>query len=95
MSIDDLREVLVEFLSPTVDSILDFISESFFTVLEWLSGFLILDFFPEVAAYGSSFFDTIGTSISSSFSNGNFINIMIGALIAFPLFKIVINIIRG
>lgn len=76
-------------------SILDVILEFFKTVFGWLYDFIFNDFFPNLANFGYSAFNSIGSFVFSSVSNGTFIYFILGALIAFPLVKICINIIRG
>ncbi len=99
MSIDELFESLVDFFSdlfnPAINVILDFLTTSFSAVFSWIFRFITGDFMETIADSGVSFFDTVSGSLASSISNGQFINFVIGALISFPLLKIVINIIRG
>lgn len=99
MSIDELFEGLVDFLSgifnPAIDVVLDFLTSSFGAVFSWIFSFISGDFMKTISDSGILFFDTVSGSLASSMSNGQFIYFVIGALISFPLLKIVINIIRG
>lgn len=76
-------------------SILDVILEFFKTVFGWLYDFIFDDFLSYLFDFGYSAFNSICSLILSSISNGSFIYFILGALIAFPLLKLVINIIRG
>lgn len=99
MSIDDLFEGIKEFfsgiLSPAADVILDFVASGFSTVFDWIFGFISGDLLVKFSDIGITYFDTISTSLAKNISNGQFMYFSIGALITFPLLKIVINLIRG
>lgn len=106
MSIDELFEGIKDFfdgcfewlgdkISPGVDIVLDLIGSLFTTVFKWLFDFIFLNFFDSLSDFGVTFFDNVGSSVSSTVANGTFIFIVVGALISFPLLKIVIGIIRG
>lgn len=76
-------------------SILDVILEFFKTVFGWLYDFIINDFILNLFDFGCSAFNSIGSLVFSSVSNGSFLYFILGALIAFPLLKLAIKIIRG
>lgn len=76
-------------------SVLDIISDFFEKVFTWLYDFIFNDFIPNLSDFGYSVFNSVGSLVFSSVSNGTFIYFILGALIAFPLVKICINIIRG
>lgn len=106
---DDLKQWLIDFLQPIADTfesilnaikpaisdLLQYIFDIFFTVFDWLFGFISGDFLVRFSSSGLKFFDKVSLSLSSSIYDGQFIYFVIGALISFPLLKIVINIIRG
>lgn len=76
-------------------SILDVILEFFKTVFGWLYDFIVNDFILNLYDFGGSGFNSIGSLVLSSVSNGSFLYFILGALIAFPLLKLAIKIIRG
>lgn len=93
--IADTFENILNILKPAISDILDYIFGIFFTVFDWLFGFISGDFLKRLSNSGLKFFDNVSGSLASSISDGQFIYFVIGALISFPLLKIVINIIRG
>lgn len=76
-------------------SVLDIISDFFEKVFTWLYDFIFNDFISNLSDFGYSVFNSVSSLVFSSVSNGTFIYFILGALIAFPLVKICINIIRG
>lgn len=76
-------------------SILDVILEFFKTVFGWLYDFIVNDFIFNLYDFGSSAFNSIGSLVLSSVSNGSFLYFILGAFIVFPLLKLAIKIIRG
>lgn len=93
--IADTFESILNTLKPAISDILDYIFGIFFIVFDWLFGFISGDFLKRLSNSGLKFFDNVSLSLASSISDGQFIYFTIGALISFPLLKIVINIIRG
>lgn len=89
------KDMLFEILSPGVETILDLIGSFFTTVFSWIFGFITGDFLGTISGFGITFFDTVSSSVASNISGGQFIYFVIGALISFPLLKLVIRIIRG
>lgn len=82
-------------VSPAIDDILDKIGSFFTTVFSWIFCFITGDFLGTISGFGITFFDTVSSSVASNISGGQFIYFVIGALISFPLLKLVIRIIRG